>query len=308
MIHTRWTRLDHRAPWAGATSHSIAEDTAEHPAQTLYVLLDTGLRRVAVLPRTRQQRLNRHRAGNVRAFLNQNGGYPVAAQNLGSGWDNTRTRFADLDGDGKNEIIALDADGTIRAFPNVNGMNGFPFAGPLVVGKVSVDKTRVRFADLDGDGRADLVTLNEDGRVRAYRNLYGLGTMMGQATAFDSTPVIVKVTDLAPDRILFGDIDGDHKAELATIVGDTVRVYRNRNGLGYGTYDGSQEVGWGFAAGRTHFADLTADGKAELLLVKPDGTVWSFTNAGSPNPNGSPFGSGGQVGSGWHEPARVFFG
>ena len=245
--------------------------------------------------------------GNVRAFLNENGSYPFRAQNIGSGWTPDRTWFADIDGDGKSEIIGVDTGGTIRAFKNVNGMNGFPFIDPIVIGTASGETKRIRFADIDGDGRADRISLDSDGRVRVYRNLFGLNER-GQSTAFSATPVIVKATTAIPEAIRFADVDGDGKAEFITVNPDertTVSAYRNLSGLGYGSYDTSQEIGSGWTPDRTFFADLTGDGKAEIIAVRPDSSVWSWTNH-----NGLtsfPYKESRQVGSGWSEPARVFF-
>jgi hypothetical protein len=243
--------------------------------------------------------------GTVRAFLNVNGAY-AGPQSIGSGWKPERTWFADVDGDGKNEIIGLESDGTMKAFPNLNGMNGFPFGSAVSLGTVPNDPSRLRFADVDGDGRADRVSLDADGRVRVYRNLFGL-TAAGQPGTFSTTPVVVTVTGQAPDRIRFADLDGDHKAEFITINNDgTVFGYRNLSGLGYGTFDSYQEIGSGWAPDRTWFADINGDGKAEIITVRQDGTVLSFPNVNGLN--GFPYGEGSQIGSGWLEPARVFFG
>ncbi|MFS8097278.1 FG-GAP-like repeat-containing protein [Lentzea alba] len=251
--------------------------------------------------------------GLVRAYLNVGGDYPHASQDIGSGWSNDRTWFADIDGDGKSEIIGVEADGRIKAFKNVNGMNGFPYVNQIFIGSAPGETKRIRFADVDGDGRADRISLDADGRVRVYRNLFGMNER-GQSTAFSTTPVIVKVTktdtaqETAPERIRFADIDGDGKAEFITVNPDertTVSAYRNLSGLGYGSYDTSQEIGSGWTPDRTFFADVTGDGKAEIIAVRPDSSVWSYTNH-----NGLtsfPYAESKMVGNGWTDPSRVFF-
>jgi FG-GAP-like repeat len=138
-----------------------------------------------------------------------------------------------------------------------------------------------------------------------YRNLFGMNER-GQSTAFAATPVIVKVTTASPDRIRFADIDGDGKAEFITVNADqTVSAFRNLGGLGHGSYDISQEIGTGWTPDRTWFADITGDGKAEIIKVNLDGTMWSWTNYNGLS--GWPYGGSVQVGYGWHEPAQVFF-
>jgi hypothetical protein len=246
-------------------------------------------------------------SGLVRAYLNDNGNYPYASQDIGAGWSADRTWFADIDGDGKSEIIGVEPDGRIKAFKNVNGMNGAPYVNQIFIGSAPGETKRIRFADVDGDGRADRISLDADKRVRVYRNLFGMNER-GQSTAFSATPVIVKVTDAAPEAIRFADIDGDGKAEFITVNADerrTVSAFRNLSGLGYGSYDTSQEIGSDWTADRTFFADITGDGKAEIIAVKPDSSVWSWTNYNGLS--SFPYADSRMVGLGWTDPARVFF-
>ncbi|MGW4215357.1 FG-GAP-like repeat-containing protein [Lentzea sp. NPDC004789] len=244
--------------------------------------------------------------GVVRAYLNVNGDYPNSSQDIASGWTPDRTWFADIDGDGKSEIIGVDPDATIKAYRNVNGMNGSPFAGATVIGSAPGETKRIKFADIDGDGRADRISLDADGRVRVYRNLFGLNDR-GQSTAFSTTPVIVKVTTAAPEAVRFADIDGDGKAEFITVNADmSVSAYRNLSGLGYGSYDTSQEIGLGWTPDRTFFADITGDGKAEIVMVRADSAVVSWTNYNGLS--SFPYAEARQIGFGWADPTRVFFG
>ncbi|MDX8149512.1 LamG-like jellyroll fold domain-containing protein [Lentzea sp. BCCO 10_0061] len=251
--------------------------------------------------------------GNVRAFLNvsDTAVYPNDPQVVGSGFAADHTWFADINGDGKSEIIAVEPNGAIKAFKNVNGMNGFPFGDVSVIGSAPGETSRIRFADIDGDGRADRVSIDVDGRVRVYRNLFGLNEL-GQATAFATTPVIVGVlaTGVTPDRVRFADVNGDKKAEFITVnVDQSVSVFRNLGGLGYGSYDTSQDVGYGWTPDRTWFADINGDGKAEIISIGTDGTVWSFRNVdGLDSRTGFPYTEEPkQLGWDWNEPGRAFF-
>ncbi len=85
----------------------------------------------------------------------------------------------------------------------------------------------------------------------------------------------------------------------------TVSAYRNLSGLGYGSYDTSQEIGSGWRRTNTWFADVTGDGKAEIVEVHPDSSVWSWTNYHGLT--SFPYNGAVQVGYGWSEPVRVFF-
>ena len=141
--------------------------------------------------------------------------------------------------------------------------------------------------------------------------MFGLNEL-GQPTAFATTPVIVKVLDpeMTPARVQFADVNGDKKAEFITVNADkSVSAFRNLGGLGYGSYDTSQDIGYDWTPDRTWFADINGDGKSEIISVGTDGTVWSFRNVdGLDGRTGFPYlEAAKQVGSGWFEPARVFF-
>ena len=114
--------------------------------------------------------------GELRAFANIDGlnfswG---AARVVGNGWlDPARVRFADLNGDGRDDLVSVDPNGELRAFANIDGLN-FGWGAARVVGNGWLDPARVRFADLNGDGRDDLVSVDPNGELRAFANIDGL--------------------------------------------------------------------------------------------------------------------------------------
>ncbi|MFS8105180.1 FG-GAP-like repeat-containing protein, partial [Lentzea alba] len=253
--------------------------------------------------------------GTIRAFKNVNGmnGFPFAGPTTigtATSGEAIRTKFADVDGDGRADRISVDADGRVRAYRNLFGMNergqSTAFSTtPVILTVTAHTPDRVLFADVDGDGRADRISVDADGRVRAYRNLFGMNER-GQSTAFSTTPVILTVTAHTPDRVLFADVDGDRKAEFITVNQDqTVSGYLNLSGLGYGSYDTSIEIGVGFTPERIRFADVTGDGKAEIIHIYPDGAVYSWTNKHGMTK--FPYEEANQIGAGWHEPFRAHF-
>ncbi|MFC8912026.1 trypsin-like serine protease, partial [Streptomyces cinereoruber] len=136
--------------------------------------------------------------------------------------------------------------------------------------KEVINREKVSPADIDGDGKDDLVLQRTDGAVVVHRNLgssFGPGTVMSNGWGR-----FVTGTDLG--RLYFADITGDGKADL--IVHGTDGIVSVRKNMG--TYfDGGTHwsTGWGrFVTGtdlgRLYFADITGDGKADLIVHGTD--------------------------------------
>ena len=83
-----------------------------------------------------------------------------------------------LSGDARAELVSVDPNGEVRAFPNIDGLN-FGWGVPRVVANGWTDPTRTRFADLDGDGRAEIIAVDPNGEVRAFPNIDGLNLGWG---------------------------------------------------------------------------------------------------------------------------------
>ena len=186
---------------------------------------------------------------------------------------------ASLAGDGLADIVAVHSDGTAQAWRNVAGFAPTPWGGDSVtIGTGLADPTRVRFADLDGDGKTDLVYVEPDGSVRAWHNVAGFAAMPWGG---DSVVIGTGFTG-DPLEVQFADLDGDGKADLVFDHSDgTVQAWHNAAGFAAMPWGGdSVTIATGMTnAAALHFADLDADGKADLVYDQPDGTVQAWHNA-----------------------------
>lgn len=215
--------------------------------------------------------------GTVRAWSNT-GGFP--------GWpwsdpvgmvlgqvDPALARFADLDGDGFDELVRIAADGTITAWWNDKGFPDRPWHTSVIVGTGSTtDPADIHFADLDGDGRDELITVEEV--VRAWPNTGGFPEWPW------SDPV--DLGQAPPLHTRFADLDGDAKAELITLgaTSDTpIRASRNTGAFPSRPWSTAVDLGSSHAdPERVRFADLDGDGFAELISINPDGTTSAWWN------------------------------
>lgn len=155
-------------------------------------------------------------------------------------------------------------------------------------------RSKVRWADFDGDGCADYLVLNDNGSVDAYLNRSGDGhggwTVLGQVA-----------TGLTTDRaqVRLADFDGDRRADYL-LIGATgaVRVFFNRGGDGRGGWiDGGQvATGTTTDAEQVRFADLDADGRTDYVVIGGIGAVHAYLNRGGDGHGG--WADAGQIATG----------
>ncbi|GAA0584008.1 FG-GAP-like repeat-containing protein [Streptomyces crystallinus] len=188
-------------------------------------------------------------------------------------------RWADLDGDRRMDQFTLDGHGGVSVRVNRGGAGhgGWQPTG-RILGGLPADPARVRFADFDGDGRADCLTLDTGGAVsvRLYRggDDHGGWQLLGHVT---------EGTTADAGQVVFTDFDGDGRTDYVTL-GSTgeVRVRLNRGGDGRGGWTDWGRVATGVTAeaSRVRFADLDDDGRPDYSVVAADGSVRSFLNRG----------------------------
>lgn len=204
---------------------------------------------------------------------------PSAAVNEVGGSD--RVRWADFDGDRKPDYITIADNGAVSVWLNHGGdpagANGWQGLGQVASG-TTTDRSRVRLADFDGDGKADYLVINANGSVNAWLNRGGDKVAPWKALGQVATGV---TTDQS--KVRFADWDGDGRTDYL-VFNDTgaVDVYLNRGGDQVAPWQGIGRVTTGATTdrNRVRFADSDGDGKADYYVVKPDGKVDLFLNRG----------------------------
>ena len=170
---------------------------------------------------------------------------------------------ADLDGDGRLDVIFTASTGSLCVYPNSSspGAIGFGARQDFATG---TDPFSVAVADLDGDGKPDIVVANFlSNSLSVYRNISTVGTI-----AF--APKIDLTTGLAPHSVAIGDLDGDGKPDLAVTntYASTVSLFKNNSSPGTLSFATKADIAtgpdepFGLAMG-----DLDADGKPDLVVT-----------------------------------------
>ncbi|WP_033223018.1 FG-GAP-like repeat-containing protein [Kitasatospora phosalacinea] len=190
-----------------------------------------------------------------------------------------RVRWADFDGDGRSDYVVVEDGGAVRVRLNRggDGRGGWVDLGQVAAGMTS-DRGRARFADFDGDGRADYILINANGSVRVYLNNGGDGgggwSDLGQVASGLTTD---------PAQVTFADFDGDGRADYVNTQNDgAVGVFLNRGGDGHGGWvdDGRIATGLTTDRSRLRFADFDGDGRADYNVINPDGSLTTYLNKG----------------------------
>ncbi|HEY0497615.1 MAG TPA: VCBS repeat-containing protein, partial [Kutzneria sp.] len=195
-------------------------------------------------------------------------------------WANTFTpkRYKNIVGSASSgrpaDLVRLEDNGSLTGWRNAGGFAGW--AAPVAVGNAgTTDPARARFADLDGDGLADLVHVEDNGSLTAWHN-NGFGSWAAPVTVGNAG-----TTDAS--RIQFADLDGDGRADLVRVEDSgSLTAWRS---TGFGAWAAPAAIGNAGTtdATRVKFGDLDGDGRADLVHVEDNGalTAWRSTGFGS---------------------------
>ena len=184
---------------------------------------------------------------------------------------------ADVNGDGKMDLISANYYGGSLSVLTNNGSGGFVLSGTYTVGTYPLE---VVTADVNGDGKVDLICANSGGSTLSVLTNNGSGGFVLAGTY----PV-----GLGPLSVKAADVNGDGKVDLITAnwgsagEGNTLTVLTN-NGSGGFVFASTLTVGLGpqwVAA-----ADVNGDGKVDLISANwgsagEGNTLTVLTNNGS---------------------------
>ncbi|HEY0549146.1 MAG TPA: FG-GAP-like repeat-containing protein, partial [Verrucomicrobiae bacterium] len=173
-------------------------------------------------------------------------------------------RLSDMDGDGRLDIVAMNySESSVSVFRNTTTNGVIGFAPRMNFPHVDV-RPYFAVADLDGDGRADIITPNfTGGYLRVLRNTGGPGTV-------SFAPPVDLPTMANPSDIAVQDLDGDGKPEIAVLhhVGSITALEVRRNVTTPGVINSNSfPVTTTLNANGNYLAiaDLDSDGRPDLV-------------------------------------------
>ncbi len=193
----------------------------------------------------------------------------------------------DFDGDGKGDVaLANRTTKTLLVYLNTSttgSINAGSLAAPISRAiPPGGDPFSVVPADLDGDGKLDIVVTNAQvASISVFRNTSTLGSL-----SFDNSVSYTAGVD--PIYAAIGDLDGDGKPEIAITnrFSNSISVYKNTSSTG-GFNAGSFAARVDFATAaepyRIAIADLDGDGMQEIVATNNlSNSVSVFKNTTTP--------------------------
>jgi DNA-directed RNA polymerase subunit N (RpoN/RPB10) len=224
----------------------------------------------------------------------QAGDAAVIADALGSSTGGVAA--GDVTGDGFADLLARRPDGTLLLYPNAGAGSTTPYGPSRQVGSGWQSMSSFRVADVTGDGKGDVVAISSGGGLLVYVHSgnneapYSSGRVIGEGWAQFR-------------QVTVADVTGDGKADILGVRSDGVLLLYVHSGNNDAPYGTGRQVGTGWA-GFSHVtaADVTGDGKADVVTVSPDGVLRLYAHGGN---NEAPYSSGPVVGSAWQQFDRV---
>jgi hypothetical protein len=193
----------------------------------------------------------------------------VTAYGLGS------VAIADVNGDGKPDIVVTNACGvdsncTSGSVGVLLGRGDGTFMPAVAYGSGGYFDTSVAVADVNGDGKPDIVVANDCADMSCSGNCV-VGVLLGRG---DGTfmPAVAYGSGGSFDRsVAVADLNGDGKPDVVGATGGSSVVVLLGNGNG--TFQPAVAYDAGGASLSVAVADVNGDGKADLLVGNFGGKV-----------------------------------
>jgi len=223
------------------------------------------------------QRWSQEKTVAYSVLENVNGIFPAHGGQFDHGYGETNgdgVRFADLNGDGRDDYLWVAQDGSVRAFLNTGNPNAWTNLSIIATGLGATRETII-FADVNCDGLADFLIVDPDGSVTARFNL-GVAHFPNWAP-----PLMVAYGVGAPgSQVRFADIDGDGCPDYFTLDPVTGAVHAWLNTLDFPQWTslGLMAAGFGSPGSSIRFADVNGDHRDDYLVVSEDGAVSAYIN------------------------------
>lgn len=196
----------------------------------------------------------------------------------------------DLDGDGKMDLISIISysNGSTNPLPgsypgaillarNTSSVGVASFKDQQIL-TTGLQPSDIAFADLDGDGRAEIITANQsDNTISIFRNTSSAGKILFEAKRDFTLSSMNPNTSGYKNSVATGDLNNDGKPDIVATVGNNLyfSVFLNTSDTGTISLGNRQDVDKNITSLNSPtgivITDLNSDGKNDI----------AFCNAGN---------------------------
>ena len=148
---------------------------------------------------------------------------------LKTGLNPTGVKLADIDGDGYEDLIALNHhSNTMSVFKNIYSGTGFLTASsfsPKIDFQTLDRPYGLDVADIDDDGRMDIAITSNEGKLSIYRN----NSVPGMINSSSLSPRVDFTVGRAPREVKLSDLNGDGKIDVivSNIETNFISIFQN---------------------------------------------------------------------------------
>jgi len=212
--------------------------------------------------------------GTLTVLTNNGNGTFTLSERLDVGPGPASVVAADVDGDGNMDLICANSfDNTLTVLTN-NGDGTFGFWDMLGGGCTAIQVGAVVAADVNGDGKPDLVSVNPACSALSTLTVW-TNTGVGTFTLSESPRV-----GILPASVAAADVNGDGSVDLISADwGQSTLTVLTNTGDGTFTFSARLQVGsdpWSVVA-----ADVNGDGKPDLICANLNEKLMVLTNNGT---------------------------
>ncbi|OBT61486.1 hypothetical protein VE03_09357 [Pseudogymnoascus sp. 23342-1-I1] len=163
----------------------------------------------------------------------------LCKENWGQGYFDNAHHFADITGNGRVDYLCMEPSGRVTGWINYD--SGLVSVGQVKFGE-NLDRANYRFADVNGDGRADMIWTDKfNGDAKVWQNLGmlpGDDRVSGSKFRWDPKGVLYQGSSKGPN-LHFPNLGGLGRADMVQIDPSTAHGF-----IWYNTCPGAMDDTW----------------------------------------------------------------